>query len=283
MKILEEQLKKRIQPLEPLQKDTVIECVNELLKNRARPTNSMEYLFNLVKSVHVSFERNKRRQTDISILSCIRGFMQGAEDHFLYWRIHGQWYEVKQDLISQAHQTFIYFLNSKGYLLTDKDVEFSKNRWLGKTKEIYLRKERSKNTKAMEKLNSEAIFNAYFGYKNKGRFIVGDKICLDGIELFDVMEIRKKGNAGKAIYLYHVKRGLNTATREACAQIQNASRIITNPSKANFKELEKFYERIKANPVNRRNEKVFVFRKICSTFTKSKIYLRFFRQFDKRS
>lgn len=174
--------------------------------------------------------------------------MHGPQDHNLYWRIHGLWYEVKQDLIARAHQTFIYLLNTKGFLLSEKDVHFSQNKWLGKAQSEYFRVVKA-NKK--EKMDWEGIFNAIFGHFQCNRFIVGDKILFHGIELFDVMEIKKTGGGGEEAYLYHVKSGFSTATREACAQIQNAFRIIRNPLKTIFKELERFYEDIKRKSQNK--------------------------------
>jgi hypothetical protein len=74
----------------------------------------------------------------------------------------------------------------------------------------------------------------------EGGWIVGDRICPDGIELFDSLYF-----TGNKTYIYHVKEGFGQKTRDACSQLLNSSRMIFDARSPSGKRtvLDRFYEK----------------------------------------
>ena len=75
-------------------------------------------------------------------------------------------------------------------------------------------------------LLSEGDYNAlYLNYEEDNRFIIfpGDKVLANNVELFDILAYDKENHT---TYLFHNKVGLDHHTRDACAQIRNASELL---------------------------------------------------------
>ena len=75
-------------------------------------------------------------------------------------------------------------------------------------------------------LLSEGDYNAlYLNYEEDNRFIIfpGDKVLANNVELFDILVYDKENHT---TYLFHNKKGLDHHTRDACAQIRNASELL---------------------------------------------------------
>ena len=75
-------------------------------------------------------------------------------------------------------------------------------------------------------LLSEGDYNAlYLNYEEDNRFIIfpGDKVLANNVELFDILVYDKENHT---TYLFHNKVGLDHHTRDACAQIRNASELL---------------------------------------------------------
>ena len=73
---------------------------------------------------------------------------------------------------------------------------------------------------------SEGDYNAlYLNYEEDNRFIIfpGDKVLANNVELFDILVYDKEDHT---TYLFHNKEGLDHHTRDACAQIRNASELL---------------------------------------------------------
>ena len=73
---------------------------------------------------------------------------------------------------------------------------------------------------------SEGDYNAlYLNWKDNDNFIIfpGDKILTNNVELFDIL-VHDKNE--RTTYLFHNKVGLDHHTRDACAQIRNASELL---------------------------------------------------------
>jgi len=58
-------------------------------------------------------------------------------------------------------------------------------------------------------------------YKNESGFIVGDKVLVNNLEVFDLLQ-SKDG----VTYIYHVKDGFSQTTRDACSQLNNSAKFI---------------------------------------------------------
>ena len=73
---------------------------------------------------------------------------------------------------------------------------------------------------------SEGDYNAlYLNCEEDNNFIIfpGDKVLANKVELFDILVYDKENHT---TYLFHNKEGLNYHTRDACAQIRNASELL---------------------------------------------------------
>ena len=81
---------------------------------------------------------------------------------------------------------------------------------------------------------------------NKNNFLVGDRIILNGIELFDLLYLD-----GDSLYIIQVKDGLGASTRDACSQLRNSSKLIEESLKdTNNKKLKEFYHKLHNCNVN---------------------------------
>lgn len=86
-------------------------------------------------------------------------------------------------------------------------------------------------------------------------WLVGDRICPDGIELFDVLYYTPK-----TIYLYHVKESFGQKTRDACSQIVNSFREIDDALKSDGSKptiLDRFYEKATKNVTQKDDHKEY--------------------------
>ncbi len=68
---------------------------------------------------------------------------------------------------------------------------------------------------------SEKDYNK--SYSTENGFIVGDRITVKYIELFDLMFQDQKSNS---TFLYHVKKDFGQTTRVACSQVMNCAKVI---------------------------------------------------------
>jgi hypothetical protein len=67
--------------------------------------------------------------------------------------------------------------------------------------------------------------------------LLGDKICPQHVELFDVLHYTKR-----SLYLFHVKEGFGQKTRDACSQIWTAAQLLhTRRHKSASKIVAEFY------------------------------------------
>lgn len=69
------------------------------------------------------------------------------------------------------------------------------------------------------------VQDSYCPYEIGGNgWLVGDRICPEGIELFDLVQFTEEGT----IYIYHDKESFGQKTRDACSQLQNSARVLNH-------------------------------------------------------
>ena len=92
-------------------------------------------------------------------------------------------------------------------------------------------------------LLSEGDYNAlYLNSEENNKFIIfpGDKILANNVELFDILVYDKENHT---TYLFHNKKGLDHHTRDACAQIRNASELLWHDfMRGQLNHIELFWE-----------------------------------------
>lgn len=77
-------------------------------------------------------------------------------------------------------------------------------------------------------------------YLANNNFLVGDRVTIGGIELFDLLHYNKE-----QVFIIQVKDGLGASTRDACSQLRNSARVIEESLKdSNHKKLKDYYNRL---------------------------------------
>ncbi len=148
-----------------------------------------------------------------TILDHLNGEMEVVEDEVsrTYFLVDKNWCLVNDDFINVLSQEFSTYINA---LNLD---EVSLKPW---------------------SIGDEGEYNESF-IGERG-FVVGDRITLNGIELFDLLYLDNDN-----LYIIQVKDGLGSCTRDACSQLRNSARIIEESLKgADHKKLREFYQRL---------------------------------------
>ena len=159
-----------------------------------------------------------------------------AEDPFL---------DTSDSIICHLHGELS--VDNKTYFLIDKEwcfVEDSFLEILSNEFESYLKKD----VYCKIPLNNwdnggEGKYNE--SHLSKNNFLVGDRIILNGIELFDLLYVD-----GNNLYIIQVKDGLGASTRDACSQLRNSSKLIEESLKdINNKKLKELYGKLHSSKV----------------------------------
>lgn len=196
------------------------------LLHRLRPFSGVteEQFLKKLSSVKVSFTSGGKTEK-APFLDYLEGLVRDEEGN-PFWRIRKQWYAVSKDYLEHVQEEFEQLVNS---CLVPSD--FLPKRWPSET-EV----DKMKITAGNQRHNTEAYYNELF--LEEPGWILGDRICPRGIELFDLLYRDKE-----RLYLIHVKQGFGIATRDACSQIRNAASFLhdalSHQSAQN--KLEEFY------------------------------------------
>lgn len=84
-------------------------------------------------------------------------------------------------------------------------------------------------------------------------FLVADRIMLDGIEIFDIAYYDDDN-----LYLIQTKDGLGASTRDACSQLRNSAKIISESIKStDHQKIKDFYQKLKTTKTNYTQEDNF--------------------------
>lgn len=84
-------------------------------------------------------------------------------------------------------------------------------------------------------------------------FLVADRIMLDGIEIFDIAFYDNDN-----LYLIQSKDGLGASTRDACSQLRNSAKVISESIKSNdHQKIKDFYQRLNTTNITYAQEDNF--------------------------
>jgi hypothetical protein len=147
---------------------------------------------------------------------------------------------------------------SKNYFFIDKEwcsIEDEFLKVLTSSYKSYIKDDNSFCNIPLKKWVSGNEGNYNESYLNKEKFLLGDRITLNGVEFFDLLyfdEVNKK------LYIIHVKDGLGSSTRDACSQLRNSAKLIEESMKENKnKKIKEFFHKLKNSSVEYTNKKKF--------------------------
>jgi hypothetical protein len=180
--------------------------------------------------VTVSFSSQGKTEKD-EFIKYLEGEMRDEKNGDVYWRLHTMWFEVQADYLGIIHQEFGKMVGktlmgntSSGSLshLWPSPSQKEKNKAALKKKheqECPLIKKKKTCKHKQQRYDVEAEYNQ--SYLPEVGVLLGDKICPQGIELFDILRYTQQ-----ELFLYHVKEGFGQKTRDACSQVYNAAHLL---------------------------------------------------------
>lgn len=195
-----------------------IEIMNLLIKAELIDDTSLETYTHSLKNTYGRFRNIEAgefsRRTSLDSWICGEVEFKAQK----YFKLDGSWYIYRTSLDEYLNR---YFANIN---FSDLKPTYLLEPWKGG--------------------NNEDEYNE--DYKKIESFILGDKVYLNNIEMFDIMRI-----INDEIYLYHVKKGLGQDTRVLINQINNAARFLTFSQDEEYKEgLRIYYKNISKKHYN---------------------------------
>lgn len=142
-----------------------------------------------------------------------------AKDGKVYFLFNKHWYSLKPEFLKLVDQTFENVINDDKYKTKIKFPDWKK-----------IEKE-GKNLPQREDLYSESVIKAITDS------ILGDKVFVDSIELYDVLTWDREN-----LYIVHIKSGFDVKIRDLSSQIFSSAQIIENSRMSGFKELEEHHK-----------------------------------------
>lgn len=123
---------------------------------------------------------------------------------------------------------------------------------------------------AFKNKQREGYFNE--SHLCKDGFLVGDRITMKGLELFDLLY--KKDDD---LYIIQVKDGLGASTRDACSQLRNSAKIIEESIKTiSYNKLKDYYLKLKKRGEN--GDSKDEFKKQLSVINSDDIFIDLFKE-----
>lgn len=181
------------------------------LKNKIELTNIDDFEKDFTKNIKIVSEHTEEPflNTSDSIICHLHGEL--SVDDKTYFLIDKEWCFVEDGFLKILSNEF------ESYLKKDVYCKIPLNNW---------------------DKGGEGQYNE--SHLNKNNFLVGDRIILNGIELFDLLYLDRDN-----LYIIQVKDGLGASTRDACSQLRNSSKLIEESLKdINNKKLKEFYHKL---------------------------------------
>lgn len=180
-----------------------------------------------LKLFKFSFKHQGKVQ-NAALLDYIEGEVRVKDEGAVFWRLQTVWYQIHVDYLRVVHMEIRKILKSS-LISTDK----LPHRWPSPES-----KEKCKKILAGKRYDVEAEYNQ--SYIDIEGFFLVDKICPQGIELFDLLHVNGEDNCW---YLFHVNEGFGQHTRDACSQIINAAKLLRSKKfKSATDVISEFYD-----------------------------------------
>jgi uncharacterized protein (TIGR04141 family) len=165
--------------------------------------------------------KKEEDNTEGSIYEHLHGELVDKNTDKIYFFIDKRWYFVDDNFLETLETDFSRYVDSNPFCniplekWPDKNMTFKNNQ-------------------------VEGFFNQ--SHLCKANFLVGDRITMKGLELFDLLY---KDNDD--LYIIQVKDGFGASTRDACSQLRNSAKIIEESIKTiNYSKLKNYYSELEA-------------------------------------
>lgn len=139
-------------------------------------------------------EESNFKDTSAPLIDHIHGEIEHCGNN--YFLIDKKWYQIKQNFLDILDDDFQQLLSDPVVLIASIQL----NPW-------------------GSQYANEGAFNE--SHLSNDGFYVADRICLRGIELFDLLYVTDDD-----AFIIHVKDGLGSTTRDVCSQLRNSARVI---------------------------------------------------------
>jgi len=176
--------------------------------------------FETFKKIKLGFNKQMGREGPSFLTSFLDGEVQTEEG--CYFKARGFWYQISIDYLTLVTKDFRNLI--KEHLIKSDDP--------------------AQLTLPWPKSSTETMYNQLYVDHHKflddPKFLVGDCITPNGIEIFDLLRYDDENNT----WLYHNKVGFSNNTRVVCSQILNAAKVIGEArmkKKENHNVLKEFW------------------------------------------
>jgi hypothetical protein len=180
-------------------------CFQELLKNHPHSDRPPKAFCELIDTIILVYSSGSAKPQRVAWMSTLDGEVIERETGQHYFRIAGRWFTLSMDVLFLVHRDFQDLLKSAFLKATNPAV--LPKPWTGK------------DSDSEGRVDVEGIYNN--SYLDQERFLVGDKACPRGIELFDLLFFTETD-----LYLYQVKEEFGHNTRVAGDQVANAAKFV---------------------------------------------------------
>lgn len=180
-------------------------CFQELLQSHPHQDRPPKAFIELIDTIILVYSSGSAKPQKVAWMSTLDGEVIERETGQHYFRIAGRWFTLSMDVLFLVHRDFQDLLKSAFLKATNPAV--LPKPWTGK------------DSDSEGRVDVEGIYNN--SYLDQEGFLVGDKACPRGIELFDLLFFTETD-----LYLYQVKEEFGHNTRAAGSQITNAAKFV---------------------------------------------------------
>jgi len=193
-----------------------VPCIKELLNRSVHKDRPPKEFFDLIDTIYLVHSSGSAKPHKVQWIASLDGEVIEKESGQHYFRIAGRWFTLSMDVLFHVHKDFQDLL--KSVILKASHQAALPKPWTGRESD------------SEGRVDVEGIYNN--SYLDQAGFLVGDKACPYGIELFDLLHFTETD-----LYLYQVKEEFGYKTRDASSQIVNAAKFVAQAITANDPEV----------------------------------------------
>lgn len=204
-RVIPKKLQAQCQWDSPKSAQEILSLLKDVIPSEKR--ENAEEFAKVLKEIKIEFKTPRKTET-CSLRKMFGGEIRITESQQSYFRVGGMWLALAPDYLTWVRAEFRKLLGD--CLIREGDERNLAHAWPSE-KEIEKAKEKNK------KAYAENIYNC--SYAMIPQFLVGDRILIEKIELFDLLRLISKGVSNE-ILLYHVKKTFGQQTRDVVSQIR---------------------------------------------------------------
>lgn len=167
----------------------------------------------ILKEIKIEFKVNEKTEK-CALRKMFGGEIRITETQKSYFHVNGLWLSLSPEYLRWVHTEFRQLLAD--CLLKPGDPRVLQHQW---PTDADIAQAKRQN----QGLYAENVYN--LSYYNTPNFLIGDRICIEKIELFDLLQIVPQGIAPEVV-LYHVKGGFGQPTRAVASQIRVSATLL---------------------------------------------------------